>query len=103
MAFFDDRIIVVCFFASWVDSTGLVSLLVFLTRTHLTESEQWAGGTAAHCAFTFYQLPYKRPQGKIKGRDAGTLAWFFSLLSLALFREEKGSLKPLRNVLEQPA
>lgn len=39
--------------------------------------------------------------GKIKGRGTGTLACFFSFLSLALFKDWKGSFKPLRIVLEQ--
>lgn len=38
----------------------LLSLLVFLTRKCLTESEQWARRTAAHCAFTSYQLPSQK-------------------------------------------
>lgn len=101
MAFIDGWIIVVCYVASWADSTALVSLLVFLTRKLLTKSEQWARRTAAHCAFTSYQLPYKRPRGKIKGRATGTLACFFSFISLALFRDGKGSFKPLRIALEQ--
>lgn len=98
MAFFDGRIIVVCFLASWVDSTGLVSILVFLTRKRLTKSEQWARRTAAHCAFTSCRLPYKRPQGKIKGQGTGTLACFFSFLSLTPFKDGKGSFQPLRIV-----
>lgn len=103
MAVFDGRIIVVCFAASWVDSTELVSLLVFLTRKRLTNSEQWARRTAAHCAFTSYQLPYKRPSGGgIKGRDAGTLSRFFLYSSSRPFsRPEKGGFKPLRIVPER--
>lgn len=88
MVVFDGRIIVVCFAASWVDSTELVSLLVFLTGKRLTNSEQWARRTAAHCAFTSYQLPYKRPSGGGELKD-GTLAHsldFSSILPLAPFQ-----------------
>lgn len=101
MTVFDGRIIVVCFLASWANSTALVSLLVFLTRKRLTKSEQWARRTAAHCAFTSCRLPYKRPRGKIKGRGTGTLACFFSFLSVAPFKDGKGSFKPLKIVLER--
>lgn len=45
--------------------------------------------------------PTKGLGGKIKGRGTGTLACFFSFLSLALFKAGKGSFKPLRIVLEQ--
>ena len=79
----------------------LVLLLVFLTRKQLTKSKQWARRTAAHCAFTSYRPPYKRPRRKIKGRGTGTLACFFSFFSLALFKGWKGSFKPLRIVLEK--
>lgn len=93
MASFDCRITVVCFLASWVGSTGLVSLLVFSTRKPLTKSEQWAKGTAAHCAFTSCRLPHKGLQGKLKdGALAHLLA--FSLFFLSpLSRMEKEVLK----------
>lgn len=82
--------------ASWVDFTELISPLVFLMRKHRTKSEQWAGGAAAHCAFTSGRLPHKRLRGgKLKdGALAHMLAFSPSFLSL-LFRDVNGSFEPL--------
>lgn len=90
MALFGGRINVVLFARQLGELHRLVSLLVFLTRKHLTKSEQWARRTAAHCAFTSYQLPYKNPQGKLKDRALAHLL-AFSLFFCSLFKDGEGS------------
>lgn len=55
MAFFDEGIIAVCLVAGWAGYTGLLSLLVFLTRKRLTNSE--AAGQQDSCTLCFHSIP----------------------------------------------
>lgn len=91
MAFFDGGIIAVCWVAGWTGSVGPLSLLVFLTRKRLTNSD--AAGQRDSCTLCFQSIPtpvQKALGREIKGQDAGTLGRFsLRCLSLRFSRPEK--------------
>lgn len=95
MAFSYGSINAVCFPGSWLDSTRLVSLLVFLTRKRLIKDQAWSQGDSCTLCFHFIPTPSQKAAWKIKGQATGTLAHYFSFLFLSLFMAGKGSFQHL--------